>query len=430
MRIHHWVGILAMACGTISARGEDWGQFRGSDGTAVSHDAAPPVEWSNTNHLAWKTVLPGPGTSSPIVVGDRVFVTCFTGQNEDGTAVDPSKLKRHLICINRRDGKINWTTDVSAVLPEDPYRGFLTEHGYASSTPASDGENVYVFFGKSGVLAFDLEGHKLWHTNVGKESDKRGWGSGSSLLLYKNMVIVNASSESQSIRALNKKTGKEIWKAEASTLSLCFGTPTVVELPGGKAELIVSAPGEVWGLNPETGKLLWFAGIRTARNVCPSLATADGIIFAMGGFETHGTSAIRAGGQDDVSKSHVLWSVPQCSYIPSPLISKGHLYWVDDSGKAMCMNASDGKVKKEVRLPIKSKGGRMKPVYASVVMAGDELIAVSRSGGVCVLSATPELKVLGTNHLEDDSEFNATPAVSQGQLFLRSNRAVYCIANQ
>ena len=128
--------------------------------------------------------------------------------------------------IDREDGKVIWRRKVKAEMPEDPFAGMgIPEHGYASNTPATDGERVYAFFGKTGVLAFDLDGNQLWHVNVGKESSNRRWGSSASLILYKDMVIVNASEESQSIRALDKLTGKEIWKAEASSLELAYGTP-------------------------------------------------------------------------------------------------------------------------------------------------------------------------------------------------------------
>ena len=137
----------------------------------MSRDSKPPVTWNESEHLKWKSELPGPGLSSPIVVGDRVFLTCYTGYGVDrekpGTI---ESLKRHLVCVDRKDGKILWASAVSATLPEDPYEGMITEHGYASHTPASDGERVYAFFGKSGVVAFDMQGKQLWQTNVGKES--------------------------------------------------------------------------------------------------------------------------------------------------------------------------------------------------------------------------------------------------------------------
>jgi outer membrane protein assembly factor BamB len=412
------------------ARAADWAQFRGPGGAAVAKDAAVvPAEWGDGKNLAWKAALPGPGSSSPIVVGDRVYVTCYTGYGVDGQqGGDPSKLKRLLVCLDRKDGNARWTSSVDAILPEDPYRGFLTEHGYASSTPASDGTSVFCFFGKSGVVAFDAaSGKQLWRTIVGKESDKRGWGSAASPVLYKDLVIVNASSESQSIRALDKKTGKEVWKAEAVALELCFGTPALVQLPNGATELAIAVPGELWGLNPDSGKLQWYASTRVAGNVAPSVVAADGVVYLTGGFESRGTMAVRAGGKGDVTRSHVLWSISDSSYIPSPVALDGKLYWVDDNGRAACLDAASGNVINQQRLQLRGSSRRGKAVYASVVAAGDKLIAVTRTSGAFVLGATPSLQVLAINRLGDESDFNPTPAVAGGQLFLRSNRALYCI---
>ena len=423
--------LVMLAISALGALGEDWPQFRGAGGTGIAKDAKPPLAWDDSHNVLWKTALPGPGSSSPIVVGDRVFVTCYSGYGADGNAGDPSKLKRHLVCINRKDGKIAWTASVEAVLPEDAYRGQLTEHGYASSTPASDGEAVYCFFGKSGVVAFSMNGEKLWQTSVGKESDRKRWGSASSPVLYKNLVIVNAASESQSVRALDKKTGKEVWKQEASSLEASYSTPALVDLGNGKTELAVAVPGEVWGMNPDTGKLLWYASTRISGNVVPSVVSMNGVVFVSGGFESRATAAVRAGGSGDVSRSHVLWSVSDSTYIPSPVASGGYLFWVSDEGRATCLDAASGKSLGQQRLAMQGGGrGRSKPIYASAVMAGDKLIAVTRTAGVFVISATPQLQVLSVNKLSEEGEFNAAPAVAGGQIFLRSTTALYCIGTK
>jgi hypothetical protein len=186
-----------------------------------------PTTWSTTKNLQWKTALPGCGSSSPIVCGERVFVTSYSGYGDGSADGSLDKLQRHLLCLERQTGKILWDKAVAAERPEDSYNGYLTEHGYASSTPVTDGERVYAFFGKSGVLAFDFTGKQLWRVNVGKQSSNRRWGSGASPLLYKNMVIVNAAEESRSIRALDTLTGKEAWKVESECLELCFSTPAV-----------------------------------------------------------------------------------------------------------------------------------------------------------------------------------------------------------
>ncbi len=192
--------VVLLLCGTVAVA-EDWSRFRGPDGAGISADAAIPVTWNESENLKWKTPLPGAGSSSPIVVGDRIFVTSFSGEGQS--------LERQLVCIDRKDGAIQWTQSVVAEQPEDAYQGYLKEHGYASSTPVSDGNSVFAFFGKSGVIAFDLDGTQLWKVSVGKESSNRRWGSAASLTLYKDTVIVNASEESQSVRALDKATGKE-----------------------------------------------------------------------------------------------------------------------------------------------------------------------------------------------------------------------------
>ena len=204
-----------------SASAGDWPRFHGPDGSGVSLDKQPlPVTWSETENLKWKAKLPGPGSSSPIVVGNRVVVTCWTGYGADPDHEgDEKDLRRHVICLDRDSGKVLWDQTVEPVLPEDPYSGQFTQHGYASHTPVSDGKRIYVFFGKTGVLAFDLEGKKLWQTSVGTGSGSHGWGTASSPILYKDLVIVPASAESKSLVALNQADGKEVWRFNDSGFS-------------------------------------------------------------------------------------------------------------------------------------------------------------------------------------------------------------------
>jgi outer membrane protein assembly factor BamB len=424
-----WCCALASAVAAPGLlRADDWRQFRGPGGSGVSRKSRIPDEWGDAKNLRWKAALPGPGSSSPVVIGERVFVTCYTGYGASADDPgDPKNLVRHLLCLGRADGRVLWSADVPATRPEDPYRGYLTEHGYASGTPASDGTAVYVFFGKSGVLAYDLDGKRLWQTGVGTESDNRRWGSGSSPVLYKNTVIVNAASESRSVRALDKTTGKQVWKAEAEGLDLSFGTPALVELPSGRAELALAVPGELWGLNPDTGKLFWHADVRMSGNVAPSAVAHNGVVYATGGFDGRGSVAVRAGGKGDVTRSHVVWSARESSYVPSPLVADGRLHWVDDTGMAACLDAATGKVIYRERLPARGDAAGGKAVYASVVLAGDKLIAVTRTAGAFVLAAGPKFRVVAANRLSDDSDFNASPAVADGELFLRSNQAIYCV---
>jgi outer membrane protein assembly factor BamB len=418
--------MLALACWSAWARAEDWPRFRGPNGSAVSSETGLPLTWSDSENLAWKVELPGPGSSSPIVSGDRVFVTCYSGYGVGRSSPgDQEKLTRHLVCLNLRDGKLLWQKSVPAKLPEDPYQGQLTEHGYATSTPAADGQRVFAFFGKSGVLAFDREGKLLWQKSVGTGSAMMGWGSGASLLLYKNLVIVNANAEDQSLVALDKENGREVWKAEAKGYSGSWSTPVLAEKADGKQELVVFVPDEVWALDPSDGGVLWYCtGLRGAATT--SLVARDGIAYALGGGPRgSGSTAIRAGGRDDVSSSRVLWKQSTGSYVPSPVILGGHMYWVDDRGVAYCLKADAGEQVYRERLP--GAGG----VYASAVAADGKLYVVTRRNGTFVLSAKPEFKVLAHNRLGADStDFNASPAVSGGCLLLRSNRCLYCIATK
>lgn len=426
-------GILLVVCLVFEFShrvvGSDWAQFRGPNGSGVAPtDAHPVTHWSESENLRWKLPLPGPGSSSPIVVGERVFVTCYSGYGDGSAGASLEKLERHLVCVDRNQGKVLWDRSIPAGQPEDPYTGFLTEHGYASGTPVSDGENVYVFFGKSGVLGFDLSGKQLWKTIVGKDSSNRRWGSGSSPILYKNLVIVNASEESRSVRALDKATGAEVWKAEADTLELAYGTPSLVET-AGQIELVLSVPGELWGMNPDTGKLRWYATTGITGNVSPSVVSANGLVFTTGGFPRMATAAIRAGGKGDVTATNIVWTSQSASYVPSPVVVDGHLFVVTDGGFAQCLDATDGKVIFKERLPGASASGRGgKPFYASVIQANGNLYAVSRRNGTFVIEAKPAFKLVTQNQLAgDDSDFNAMPAPSLGQLFLRSNRNLYCI---
>lgn len=392
----------------------DWPGFRGSSHFGVSSDAKIPTVWGDTYNLKWKLKLPGAGFSSPIVVGDKILVTCYSGA--DG---DLKGLKRHLVCVNRQTGKEVWSTVIPSTVTEQRGPRFGTDHGYASHTPVSDGERIFVLCGNSGVLAFDMKGKKLWQKSVGTRGASM-FGSAASPILYKDSVIVTAASESTSIRAFDKKTGKQLWKAAADSLSRCYSTPVIVKNAKGDDEVVISVAYEVWGLNPVTGKLKWFAETDVNTAACPTLVEKDGIVYVIGGRGTGGRAAIRLSGEKgDVTKKNVLWSTRGGSYVPSPVLYKGHLYWISNSGIATCVDAKTGKEVGRKRL-----GGQF---YASVVLIKDKLYAVSRRGGTYVLEATPKLTQISRNRLADTSDFSASPAVSNGQLILRSNKALYCI---
>ncbi len=288
---------------------------------------------------------------------------------------------------------------------------------------------VFGFAGKSGVVAFDMDGQQLWQTNVGKESMQPSLGSAASLILYKNTVIVNASEESQSIRALDKQSGKEVWQASGAALELAYGTPALVTLKDNRQEIVVAAPGETWGLNPDTGKLQWFVEHKLTGNICPSVIVDGETAFIFGGFRSVGSLAVRAGGSGNVASTHTLWNSRSSSYVATPVLVNGYLYWISDNGQAFCLDAKTGNEVYRERVSEIGVGGR--PVYASPVVANGKIFVQTRWSGVIVLPAEPKYSVLAQNRMaSDESDFNASPAISNGDLFLRSNRFLYCVGKR
>lgn len=402
----------------------DWSRFRGPNGSAVSDARGVPTDWNDSTNLAWKTELPGPGSSSPIIVGDRVFVTCYSGYGIGrGAAGDIKQLKRHLICVSLKDGKILWDKSLAAKQPEESYNRMLGEHGYATSTPVSDGEHVYVFFGRSGVLAFDLDGKQLWQSFVGNGASKMNWGSASSPILYRDTVIVNASAEAKSLIALDKKSGKEAWRSDADSIHGSWATPILVDVPNGKTELVLSAPFEMWGFDPNNGDFLWFADGIQDDTICGSLVAQDGIVYAVGG-RTGSAVAVKAGGRDDVNKSHVVWKKSLSSYVPSPVLAGGRILSVNERGIVGCLDAKTGEQVFQQRLS--NAGG----VYASPTVVGGKAYIVTRQNGTFVMDMAGKGELLSQNKLDDESDFNASPAVAEGKLLLRSNRRLYCVATK
>jgi len=453
------LGLAILALRASSAGASDWPRFHGPDGSGISSDTQPvPVKWSETENLRWKCKLPGPGSSSPIVVGQRVFVTCWTGYGVDPDDVgDQENLRRHLICVDRDNGRVLWDQSVKPVLPEDPYSGNFTQHGYTSHTPVSDGQRVYVFFGKTGALAFDLDGKQLWQTGVGTGSGAHNWGSASSPILYKNLLIVTASAESKSLVALNKETGKEVWRRKDAGFSGTWGTPILVECAQGRTDLVIAVPFKIWGFNPDDGKLRWQCEGLSSDSMCASAIAHGDVVYALEtGPRGGGTMAVRAGGEGDVTKTHVLWRGSERSRIGTPVVEDGRIYWFGNriancidaaTGKQIYRTRFDGGKVAEAPAPVRPKPGQPGPGgpgvgprgrrggmrgqdYSSPVLANGKIYFLSRSGEAFVYATGPEFKLLGQNRFgSDGGDFSSTPAVSDGQLFIRSSKYLYCVAH-
>lgn len=436
---------------------DDWNRFRGPNGSGVAENAGTlPEKWSPTENLQWKIDLPGPGSSSPIVVGDRVFVTCWSGYGESrtGDPGDQKALRRHLICVDRQQGKVLWDKEIEPYLPEDAYRQMFAEHGYASHTPVSDGKMIYVFFGKTGAMAFDLDGKLAWRKQLGTGSDERGWGSACSPILVDDLLICLAAAESKTIYALHKDTGEEVWKQEAGGFAQSWCTPIVVSSPSGQKEIVVGVPNEFWAFDAKSGQLSWYCEGCPDNSYCSSLvADSKGIVY---GFEGRGGGgvAVKAGGKDDISKSNTVWRSQATGRISTPLYHEGRIYLVS-GGQATCVDAESGKTIYQERLAGGSaanpsnpsrggdsaggqpgarggrgggRGGMGGQDYSSPVAGDGKLFYVSRGGDMYVLKLGDTFEVLGKNRVTENREdFSGTPAISNGQLFVRSSKSLYCI---
>ncbi|HEV3440215.1 MAG TPA: PQQ-binding-like beta-propeller repeat protein [Gemmata sp.] len=405
----------------FSAIAADWRQFRGPGGLGTSDEKDLLTEWSDQKNIVWSVKLPGAGTSCPITVGDRIFLTCYTGYAQE--VKEPGKmedLRRHLLCIDRKTGKTLWAKEYEPDLPEHKYQGEGAYHGYSSSTPASDGERLYVFFGKSGVFCYDLEGTQLWKQSVGTKIHG-AWGSASSPLLYKGLLIVNASIESGSLVALDKLTGKEVWKTPG--INSAWDTPVLVPVGSKDVEVVVSMENRLRAYDPDTGKELWNAdGIH--RYICPSVVAHDGIVYAIGG--GHTSLAVKAGGRGDVTATHTLWREKTGANVSSPIYLDGNLYWTSDGGTVNCQDAATGKFVYSERLTPNAGG-----MWASPVLADGKLYYVSQRNGAYVVAAKPKFELLAHNTFQEDkSRTNASIAVSNGQLLLRTDQALYCIGKK
>ena len=428
-----FAALILVCCASDSAEGEDWLRFRGTTGTGVAPEGtSTPVKFSADSNLKWKSEIPGAGASSPIVVGDKVVLTCYTGYGQSREEIgEMEQLNRHVICYSKTDGTKLWQKDYAPYLPEDPFKGMgVPEHGYASSTPVSDGTHVFVFFGKSGVIALDLDGTEVWKADVGTGSGRMRWGSGASPVLAGEALIVNATDEANAIIGFDKSTGKELWRNDG--VSNVWGTPLVVG-EGSDQSVVVSVPQEVWALDPSTGKLDWFTTNGVGDSSVSTSPVLDGDnVIVMGGRSNTGLS-IKVGGSKgaDVTQSGTIWRSKAAARIMTPVVCNGLIFGVS-RGVVTCIDAATGEEVFKERLPktaVSSRGGGRRPSsdYSSPVASGGNIYQVLKDGKVLVVSAKREFELVAVNDLNDGSEFNSTPAISDNKMFIRSNKFLYCI---
>lgn len=413
------VFVVLLCCGSLQA--QSWARFRGDGGSGVSvEDSADaiPTSWSDSSQLAWKTELPGAGSSSAVVRDDQVFLTAYSGY---GMSIESpgqrDQLRLHVICLDLGTGELLWDREFEAAAEEQAISKRVVDHGYASPTPCVDADNVYASFGPSGVVALTRGGEFLWRQSVG--TGTAGFGAAASPIEFENLVIMNASIEGETVYGLDKSTGAVIWKT--GEIAKAWTTPTIVRLGNGSVELVLNQKDAICGFDPRTGQKLWWCdGIP---DYIVPVVIADGEMLYCSGGRSNMTFAVRAGGRGDVSESHLVWDVNRGANVTSPLLHDGYLYWSHDKALAVCVRASDGEEMFRERLPTRGR------VYGSIVSDGKHLFLTTRDEGVLVLKAQPTYEEVAVNKLgSDDERFNATPAIVGGRLLLRSNRAIYCVA--
>jgi outer membrane protein assembly factor BamB len=401
--------IGCVLCGVWARAGDtNWPQWRGPAGDGQSAETNLPLRWSATENIAWKTPIPGKGHSSPIVWEDRIFLT---------TCVE-SELKRQLLCLDRLSGKILWTRDVVVA----PLEKCNRLNNYASATPATDGKLVFVAFLKAPdiqLVCYDFDGNEVWWRSPGKFNSMHGWACGP--VLYKDLVILNCDQDGPGfIVAYERATGKERWRTPRPNNTRSYCNPLVVEA-AGKMQLVLTGSKCTASYDPDTGKQIWIMPGPTEQFVATPVF-GDDTFFITGGFPTFHLLGIRPDGTGDIEKTHVLWHLKGkiASYVPSPIALGKYFYIVADIGIATCLEARTGKIEWSQKLG--------KHHWPSPVCADGRLYFLSDNGDTFVLKAAPKFELLATNSLGEDCF--ASPAISKGQIFIRTVGNLYCIGKR
>jgi outer membrane protein assembly factor BamB len=386
----------------------DWPWWRGPTFDGKSSDHRAVTTWSTTENVVWKVVVPGRGHSSPVVCGQRVFLT----------TADEKAEKQLILAFDRKTGKSLWST----LAHQGGFTRKNPKNSHASATPACDGERLYsVFINRTSlyVTATNLDGRILWQSEAGAFTSEHGYGS--SPVLYGSLLIVNGDSlKGCFVAALDRRTGKVAWRTNRKTTGRhgSYATPVVAQLDG-KPQLILTGMGEVASYDPETGKLIWSCAGPAEVTACTP-ACSDTLVFATGGYPEKELLAIRADGSGDVTTTHVVWRTGKgVAYVPSPLYHHGYLYVVADGGLLTCFEAATGKQVWQERLP--------GAFTSSLVLVGDLLYATNEAGRTYVVKAGPKFELVATNDLGDG--VLATPTVCGGRVFLRTSHDLYCLGS-
>jgi len=424
---------LFLVSNTFAQNNSNWPQWRGPLATGAAEKGNPPSEFSETKNLKWKTPIPGKGHATPVVWEKNIIVQTAVPTTDQGDTTLKSESSRmpgtstnlihdyKVILVDRETGKIKWEKTVAKEMPiEDTHK----LGSWASNSPCTNGEFIYAYFGSRGMFCLDFEGNILWQKDFGQMVKVMNFGEGESPFLYKDMLFIQWDSEDQSFMvALDKKTGKEVWRVDRDEKS-SWATPFAVEV-NGTIQVITSATNQVRSYDYNTGKILWTSSGLT-RNVIPNPVYADGILYVMSGFRGNALQAIDlAKAKGDITGSDaILWTYNQDTpYTPCPLLMDGKLYFLRaNNGELTCLDAKTGKV-----FYSKEKLEGIGNLYSSPSGVGERIYVAGEN--ICVvINAGEKFEIVSSHELNDN--FHASPVIVDNELILRGFESLYCFSEE
>ncbi len=409
--------------------GAYWPQWRGPTATGVSTVATPPLEWSETENIRWKIEIPGRGVASPVVWDDRIFLLTAVPVDVSGDDAHeprggyrPRDVHQFLVlAIDRTDGSIIWQRTATEDRPHEATHG---ENGsWASSSAVTNGEHVYAWFESRGLYAYDMDGTLVWETDFGDKVMRNEFGEGTTPALYEDRLVVVWDHQGQSyVIVLDARTGEEVWRVARDEID-SWATPLVVE-HAGRAQVVVSGRDRLHSYDLETGEVVWHADGMTM-NPIPSPVSANGLVFVTAGYRGNDLKAVRlANAQGDITGTDaIVWTLDRDTpYVPSPLLYDDHLYILKrNNGLLSVFDAETGTPYYQVQ-----RLAEVPNIFASPVGAAGRVYIAGRDGTTLVIRHGGTYEVLAANTLDDG--FDASPALVDGEIYLRGRRYLYCIA--